>query len=106
MSTKHKTLPKFAFGSRVRVKKGVTTPNHCDMPLGGWCGNVYQTSGTICLVHWSEATLEAVHSIHRERRQRDGVDCRAVWLQERSLEADSGEPLCIDQTKKKIQCVR
>jgi hypothetical protein len=106
MSTKQETLPKFAFGSRVRVKKGVTTFNHSDMPLGGWCGKVYQTSGTICLVHWSEATLEAIHSIHRERWQRDGMDCRAVWLQERALEADLGGPLCIEQTKDKIQCVR
>ena len=50
---------KFAVGSQVRVKKGVTAPNHADMSLGGWCGKVYQVSGTVCLVHWSEATLEA-----------------------------------------------
>jgi len=72
------------------------------MPMGGWCGKVYQTSGTISLVHWSEATLEATHSIHRERRQRNGVDCQAMWLQDRALEADSGGPLCIEQTKEKI----
>ena len=93
MSTKQETLPKFAFGSRVRVKKGVTTPNHSDMPLGGWCGKVYQVSGTIYFVHWSGATLEAIHSIHREQWQRDGVDFRLMWLHENVLEVDSGEPL-------------
>jgi hypothetical protein len=50
----------------------------------------------MCLVHWSEATLEAIHSIHRERWQRDGVDFRVMWLQENVLDADSGEPLCIE----------
>ena len=84
MSTKQETLPKFAFGSRVRVKKGVTTPNPSHMPLGGWCGKVYQTSGTICLVHWSEATLEAMYSINRKLWQRDDVGCRAMWLPERT----------------------
>ena len=96
MSTREEPLPKFAVGSQVRVKKGVTAPNHADMPLGGWCGRVYQASGAMCLVHWSEATLEAIHSIHRERWQRDGVDFRVMWLQENVLDADSGEPLCIE----------
>ena len=48
-------------------------------------------SGTICLVHWSEATLEAIHLIRRERRQ-DGEDFRVMWLQANQLEADLGEP--------------
>ena len=47
MSEKEGTLPKFAVGSDVRVKKGVTAPNCPDMPLGGWCGKVYQASGTL-----------------------------------------------------------
>jgi hypothetical protein len=73
------------------VKTGVTAPNRPDMPLGGWYGKVYEVSGTICLVHWSKATLEAIHSIHRERWRRDGVDFRVMWLQEDILEVDSRE---------------
>ena len=95
-------MPKFTVDSQVRVKKGVTAPNCPDMPMGGWCGKVYQASGSICLVHWSETTLEAIHSIHRERWQRDGVDFRLMWLRENVLEADSGEPLCIEQTRKEL----
>ena len=62
------------------------------MPMGGWHGKVYQVSDTICLVHWSNATLEALRSIHRERRQRDGADFQFMWLQENLLEVDSREP--------------
>jgi len=89
----------------VRVKKGVTAPSCPDMPMGGWCGKVCQASGAICLVHWSEATLEAIHSIHRELWQRDGVDCRDMWFQERVLEVDPGEPSCIEQTKEELRSV-
>ena len=105
-STTEKTLPKFAVDSEVRVKKGVTAPNCPDMPMGGWCGKVCQASGAICLVHWSEATLEAIHSTHRERWQRDGVDCRDMWFQGSVLEADPGEPSCIEQTKEELRSVR
>ena len=84
-------LQKCALGSEVRVKKGVTAPNRSDIPMGGWHGKVYDVSGTICLVHWSEATLEAIHLIRRERQQ-DGEDFRVMWLQANQLEADLGEP--------------
>jgi hypothetical protein len=92
VSTTKQTLPEIAVGSEVRVKKGITAPNRPDMPMGGWHGKVYDVSGTICLVHWSEATLEAIRSIHREQRRRDGVDLRVMWLQASELEADLGEP--------------
>ena len=92
MSATEKTLPKFAVDSRVRVKKGVALPHYPDLPLGGRCGEVYQVSGTICFVHWNRATLEAAGTVHR-----DGMDFRAMWLQEKLLEADPGEPLCIEQ---------
>ena len=48
-------------------------------------------SGTICLVHWSNATLEAIRSIHRELQQWDGGDFRVMWLQEDVLEVDARE---------------
>jgi len=101
-STKAATLPKFAVGSRVRVKKGVTAPNHSDIPLGGWCGRVYQASGTMRLVHWNDATLEAIHSIRPERWQRDNVDFRVMWLQVDALEADLGEVLCRERPNEEI----
>jgi hypothetical protein len=90
MFPKDKTLPKFAVGSQVRVKKGVTASNDTDMSLGGCCGTVYEVSGTVCLVHWNEATLEAIHPVHRERWRRIGDDFRFMWLQEGVLEPDSG----------------
>jgi hypothetical protein len=100
MPPKEKPLTKFAVGSQVRVKKGVTASK---VPLGGWCGTVYEVSGTVCLVHWNEATLEAIHSIHRERWQQDGVDFQVMWLQENVLEVDPGEPLCIEQPKEELR---
>lgn len=101
MSTTDKPQPKFAVGSNVRVKKGVNAPHYPDMPMGGWRGKVYQASGTVYFVHWSGATLQAMHSIHRERRQGDSIDCRDMWLEEGLLEADPGEPLRVEQTEHK-----
>ena len=91
MSTRKVPLPIFAVGSEVRVKTVVTAANRHDMPVGGWHGKVYEVSGSVCLVHWSNATLEALRSIHRER-QRDGADFQFMWLQANELEADFGEP--------------
>ena len=88
MPAREGMLPKYAIGSQVRVKRGVTAPNYSDMPLAGWCGKVSQVSGTIYLVHWSGATLEAVRSSYGERLQRDDVDFQAMWLQEMMLEAE------------------
>ena len=85
MPQKEGTVPKFAVGSQVRVKKGVVDPNHPGVPLGGWCGIVSQVSGAICLVRWNETTSNS-----------NGMD-DAMWLQEVALEADPKEPLCIEQ---------
>ncbi len=94
---KEATLPQFAVGSQVRVKRGVVSPQYPDLSLEGWCGKVYQVSGTNCFVHWNWATLEAVRTVHRDRWQQDDMDCQAIWLQEEMLEVDPGEPLCIAQ---------
>lgn len=91
MSTTKQPSQELTVGSEVRVKKGVTAPNRPDMPMSGWRGRVYQMSGTICLVHWSNATLEAIRSIHRELQQWDGGDFRVMWLQEDVLEVDARE---------------
>jgi hypothetical protein len=92
VSTRKERSPKFAVGSEVRVKKGVTVPNRPDMPMGGWCGKIYQVNGTIYMVHWSEATLEAIPPFHRERWRRNGEDFRVMWLKEDVLEADLEKP--------------
>lgn len=92
MPQKEGTVPKFAVGSQVQVKRGVVDPNHPGLPLGGWCGIISQVSGSICLVRWSGATLEAVHSSQRQ----NGID-DAMWLQDVELDADSREPLCVEQ---------
>jgi hypothetical protein len=103
MAAREELLPRFAVGSQVRVKKSTTAPNHTDMSLGGWCGKVYQVSGTICFVHWNEATLQAIHPILRERLRRDGVDFQVMWLQDVVLEVDPGEPLCLEQPKEELR---
>ena len=80
MSTNESNLPKFAVGSRVRAKKGVVSSQYRDLSLGGWCGKVYEVSGTICFIHWSGATLAAVRTIHRDRWGWDGLDFRIMWF--------------------------
>jgi hypothetical protein len=96
MPTREEALPKFAVGSQVRAKKGATAPNYSDMPLGGWRGTVSQVSGTIYLVRWSGETLAAAGPIYREQWRRDGVDFRAMWLQEKALEADPQAASCVE----------
>ena len=96
MFTKDGTLPKFAVGSRVRAKKGVTAPNDPDVPLEGWLGTVSQVSGSIYLVHWSGESLDAAKPTYRGRWRREAADFRAVWLQEQALEADPAKPLRIE----------
>jgi hypothetical protein len=97
MTEKEATRPQFSAGCLVRVKRGVTAPNDPELLLGGWCGRVYQVSRTFCLIHWSSATLEAVHPVYRERWERDDEGFRTMWLPENVLEADPGESLCIEQ---------
>ena len=84
---------RFAVGSMVRVKKNVVDPNNPELPIGGWLGTVSEVSGTLCLVQWSEATLVA---FGRRRCGNDEKDRPATWLEETMLEADPGEPICVE----------
>jgi hypothetical protein len=97
MSRKKRSLPKFAVGSLIRVKTGVTAPNYPNMPLGGWLGTVSQVSGGMCLVKGSGAPFDAIPPIYHQWCELEGVDIDATWLQEVALEGDPGEPLCIEE---------
>ena len=88
---------KFAVGCHVRVKRGAVDAEYPDMPLGGWLGTIAEVEEDTYLVRWSEATLQAVHPVYRERCERDGVDYGGMWFQAEELEADPGEPLSIEQ---------
>jgi hypothetical protein len=100
MPRNESNLSKFVVGSLVRVRKGVVSPQHSDLPLGGWRGKVYEVSGAVCFVHWSVDTLEVARTIHRTGQQSDGRDFRAMWLQKDLLEIDPAEPLQIELEKK------
>lgn len=86
MPSREGPMPKFAVGSQVRLRKGVSPLNYPDVTLDGWLGTVSQVSGTTYLVHWTQ-TLSAVARTYRGQEKRDGVDLRAMWLQEKTLEA-------------------
>jgi hypothetical protein len=87
MPNREGLMPKFAVGTRVRLRKGASPPKYPHVPLEGWLGTVSQVSGTTYLVHWCEDTRHAVSHTCREQGERDAVDFRAMWLQERTLEA-------------------
>jgi hypothetical protein len=97
MSAKDRTLPKFAVGSQVRLKKGVFSRRSSGGSLAGWLGIVSQVSGVNYLIHWNGATLEAVDSSYRQQCERDGVDFDTAWLREWELEAVPGAPSCCDR---------
>ena len=97
MPAEDRTRPKFAVGSQVRVKKSAVSPHYPAISLRGWLGIVSQVSGVNYLIRWNGATLEAIHPSCRQQCKRDGVDFDAAWLRESEIEADPGEPLCIEQ---------
>ncbi len=59
-----------------------------DIPLDGWCGQVYQVSGSFRFVQWHWATLEVVHAAYSERCRQDDTDLHGMWLRHEWLEAD------------------
>jgi hypothetical protein len=98
MPGREQNRPQFAAKSLVRAKAVVTAPDHPDLPIGGWLGTVSQIRRGMCLVHWNQATQEAVRPIHQQRLPQDDRKClTAMWLPETALEGDPGEPLCIDR---------
>ena len=94
-------LHEVAAGDRVRVKRGVVDPNFPDLPLGGWAGTVKEVDRssvpTMYLVEWSERTLESVHPVFRKRRERDGLEHEAMWLEGKDIELETGGPAPIER---------
>jgi hypothetical protein len=86
---------RFAIGATVRVKAGIQDPDFPDIPLGGWAGTVQeidpQASKPTYLVEWNQATLDQMHSVYRQRCERDGLEFGCMWLGDDELEADTGE---------------
>jgi hypothetical protein len=100
-SKKPKTAPRLRVGDKVRVKYGVADPDFEDSPLGGWAGTikeVEQASGeTTYLIAWDRATLRSMHPVYKKRCERDGLEVEAMWLGEKDLEPDDGNPVPIEQ---------
>ncbi len=94
---------KFPLAAQVWVKQGITDPDFPDFPLGGWAGAVKQVvhdqGKAMYLIEWNRRTLANLHPIYRQRCERDGLAYETMWLDEASLERDSGEPPSIDQPK-------
>jgi hypothetical protein len=95
--------PRFAVGTKVRVKPGVIDPDFPDVPLGGWAGTVKEvdrrTDPPLYLVAWNRYTLDHIHPVFRKRCERDGLDYESMNLYEADLEPDPGGPAVIEQPK-------
>src|SRR4051794_7086655 len=95
------SLPTFAVGTSVRVRRGVPDPDYPDFPLGGWAGVVREINdqGEPCLylVEWTADTQRHAHPVHRFRCDRDDLDCESTWLAGADLEADPGGPLDLEK---------
>jgi hypothetical protein len=48
-------------------------------------------------VRWSQETLGKIHSVYRNRCERDGFEFDVYWLSEADLELEPGGPLHIEQ---------
>ncbi len=90
----------FRVGDAVRVKRGVTDPDFPNVPFGGWAGTIAEVQpgdSRTYLIRLNARTLESIHPIYRKRCERDGFESDRVWLFEEDLEADTGEPVEIEQ---------
>lgn len=81
--------PRFAEGTRVRVKAGVMDPDFPEMHLGDWTGTVSEVRrGGLpgYLIRWNPETLENVHPACREYCAKEDVALDKMWLLEGDLE--------------------
>lgn len=99
--TKSRATAKFATGTEVRVKTGVTLPDLPDIPLGNWAGtisNIFVNQTPVTYeIKWNRRTLDGMPSIYRKRCERDGYKWDSVWLNENDLEPNTGEALKMEQ---------
>lgn len=95
------TTARFAIGTRVRVKPGITDPDFPDFPLGGWTGSIREmdrrSEPPTYLIGWNEDTLNQMHPVYRKRCERDGLEVESMWLGEDDIEEDTGSPVAIEQ---------
>ena len=96
------TPPRFAVGDHVRVKPGVADPDWPDLPLGGWAGEITEIDkrrSPTYLILWNKHTLDSMHTVYRQRAEKDGVGFQELWLGGKDLLPDMGEPVPIEQPK-------
>ena len=103
-STQKKKPPfeaKFAVGTQVRVKPGITDPDFSDIPLGGWAGTIREvdqrSDPPTYLIEWNQHTLKHMHPLYHKRCERDGLEVESMWLGEDDIQQDTGEPAVIEQ---------
>jgi hypothetical protein len=91
----------FAVGDAVRVRPSARDPDFPDIPLGGWSGTVAavdrKSAPMRFLVEWNQRTLGQMHPTYRTRCARAGLSVGDMWLDEASLQCDTGEFVAIEQ---------
>jgi len=94
--------PRFAEGTRVRVKVGVMDPDFPEMHLGGWRGTVSEVRrGGLpgYLIRWNPETLENVHPAYREYCEKVDITFDKMWLLEGDLEPAPEASLLLKRRK-------
>jgi hypothetical protein len=93
--------PRFAVGTKVRVRPGVPDPDYPDIPLGGWAGTIGEVDedeGPVTYyIEWTEETLDGATEVYFIRCERDDNDPNGANLPETALEEDTGGPLQMEQ---------
>jgi hypothetical protein len=97
---KQSDAARFQTGAKVRVKTGVRVPDFSDIPLGGLSRTITEVDArppVTFLIEWDRRTLDQMHPIYRRRCERDGLECKSMWLGEEDIETDDGTPIPIEK---------
>lgn len=87
---KKKSPGKFAVGSKVRVKTGITSPEFPEISIGGWVGTIVEASGkgdaVQCVLEWDDTTMSSMPADYLRKCEAGNLYHAMACLPEEHLE--------------------
>lgn len=90
-----KRSSKLAVGTPIRVKDGVSLPEHPDVSIARWSGVVNEASGSGSsvkyIVEWDDATVDAMPQAYRDHCEEQGLYFKMACLSNGDVEPLTSE---------------